>query len=396
MKGNIHSRGAAFLWDESFLWGLAAFRALKANGLQFGLLRCDDVKRGALAGYSLLFVPGGWASNKLKALGPEGALAVREFVEAGGNYFGICGGAGLATAEGLGLLPVARRPLKERVPSLSGRVRSRLISHPIWGSGEKQHEEFHIWWPSQFVVSGENTRVLAEFDGPTEDTFSSDIKAAGIKDWTSLEQSYGLNLDPAKMHGDPLAVEGQYGRGNVLASLIHFDTPDDAAGRAVLGNIWRYLGGTASGATAETEALRAGRRCAALLGPIEELMAFGLENSLWSPRGWIIQWRRGVRGLEYATLYEMAKELAAMANGAPDTRLDELSQRLGMFCRKAKALLTMEKAALSSGEALSYSSAPSPEMKALREELFSSSKSHGGEFKKILDIADNLLFETLE
>ncbi|MDA8174430.1 MAG: hypothetical protein M0018_07565 [Nitrospiraceae bacterium] len=396
MKGNIDSKGAAFLWDESFLWGLVAFRALNANGLKFKLLRCDDIKQGALAGYNLLFVPGGWASNKLKALGPEGAQAVREFVKGGGSYFGICGGAGLATGEGLGLLPIGRRPLKERVPSLSGRVRARLASHQIWGGKEKQHAKFHIWWPSQFVVNGKNIRILAEFEGATEDTFSSDIKPVDVKDWAPFEQSYGLNLDPARMHGDPLVVEGRYGRGNVLASLIHFDTPDDASGQAVLGNIWRYMGGTASGATAETETPRAGRQCAALLGPIEELMAFGLENSLWSPRGWTIQWRRGVRGLEYATLYEMAKELAAMTKDVSDARLDELSQRLGMFCRKAKTLLTMEKAALSSGEALSFSRASSPEMKELREELFSSSKSHGGEFKRVLDLADSLLYEKLE
>ena len=38
---------------------------------------------------------------------------------AGGSYLGFCGGAGLATMDGMGLLNVKRKPTKERVPSLS-------------------------------------------------------------------------------------------------------------------------------------------------------------------------------------------------------------------------------------------------------------------------------------
>ena len=398
-KGPAPAGKAAFLWDESFLWGLVAWRALKANGLQFDLLRSSDIKKGALGEkYRLLFVPGGWASNKLKALGHEGAEAIRGFVNAGGNYFGICGGAGLATEEGIGLLPVGRKPLSERVPSLSGRIRARISSHQIWGNNETAGE-FHIWWPSQFVVNGKNVRVLAEFDGPAKDTFSSDIKASDIKCWTPFEQSYGLNLDPAKMLGDPLVVEGECGHGRVLASLIHFDTPDDETGQAALKNIWRYLGGTVSDAPVKTEerSMASQTQTASLLQPLEKLLNFGLENALWTRRGWTLQWRRGVRGLEYATLHEVVKELASMTNDASDTAaLEGLSHRLRMFCRKAKTLLAMEKAALSRGETLSFSKSSSADMKALREELFSGSKSHGGEFKKILDIADSLLYKKLK
>ncbi|MDP2278298.1 MAG: hypothetical protein Q8K51_08755, partial [Nitrospirota bacterium] len=63
---------AAFLWDESFLWGLMAYKALQANGLPFELIRAEDIKKGCLKNYAMLFVPGGWASNKLKPLGDKG------------------------------------------------------------------------------------------------------------------------------------------------------------------------------------------------------------------------------------------------------------------------------------------------------------------------------------
>src|SRR5512134_2605005 len=116
----------AFLWDESFLWGVMASRALRTAGLPFELIRSEDIRQGCLSRYAAVFVPGGWASNKLKALGEEGAANILRFVREGGSYIGFCGGAGLATQDGIGLLPVRRRPTKERVPSFSGRIRLSL------------------------------------------------------------------------------------------------------------------------------------------------------------------------------------------------------------------------------------------------------------------------------
>ena len=82
----------ALLWDESFLWGVVSHKALKGAGLPFRLIRADDVRAGVLAECAALFVPGGWASNKIKALGEKGVSAVRQFVKDGGTYIGFCGG----------------------------------------------------------------------------------------------------------------------------------------------------------------------------------------------------------------------------------------------------------------------------------------------------------------
>src|SRR5512143_2962188 len=97
---------AAVLWDESFLWGVMAYKALDACGLACDLIRTEDVREGKLSGYPLLFVPGGWASNKKKALGNDGIEEIKRFVHDGGAYLGFCGGAGLATLDGIGLGPV--------------------------------------------------------------------------------------------------------------------------------------------------------------------------------------------------------------------------------------------------------------------------------------------------
>ena len=85
----VPKRPCALLWDESFLWGVMAWRALKAAGLPFDLLRSEDIRQGALSRYRMIFVPGGWASNKISALGEWGREEIRRFVAAGGSYLSI-------------------------------------------------------------------------------------------------------------------------------------------------------------------------------------------------------------------------------------------------------------------------------------------------------------------
>jgi putative intracellular protease/amidase len=82
-KGNsLPEKRVALLWNESFLWGLMAYKALKNASLPFELIRAEDIRNGCLDEYAVLFVPGGWASNKLKALGDSGIGAIRNFVPA--------------------------------------------------------------------------------------------------------------------------------------------------------------------------------------------------------------------------------------------------------------------------------------------------------------------------
>ena len=210
-------------------------------GLPFDLLRSEDVRRGALSRYRMIFVPGGWASNKISALGEQGREEIRRFVAAGGSYLGICGGAGMATEDGLGLLPIRRKPSRERVPSFSGPILLSCGDHAIWQGIERP--VFCAWWPSQFLVMDQDVRVLARYEEAQADAFSSDVNVAdgGIIGWSDLEQRYGILLDPARLRGEPAVVEGRFERGRVILSLIHFDTPGDRNGAVVLRNLWRYL-----------------------------------------------------------------------------------------------------------------------------------------------------------
>ncbi|HWR88941.1 MAG TPA: BPL-N domain-containing protein [Dissulfurispiraceae bacterium] len=451
---------AALLWDESFLWGLMACRALSANGLPFDLIRSEDIKRGCLSSYGTIFVPGGWASNKIRRLGKEGTDALRKFVGEGGNYLGFCGGAGLATLDGIGLLAIGRKPTKNRVPSFSGRVYLNLSDHPIWEGLTREnapsslfHETppkrsglrslkddpsspFHVWWPSQFVLQDETITILASYRSALPDAFSSDLNVGDVNvygNWQDLENLYQIRLDPQRLSGAPVVVGGKFGKGAVLLSLVHFDTPGDAAGSAVLRNIWKYFGippaehrpesgpfplrneetadqGDSGGLSdGITTAIRD------IDGAVTDIIDLGLRNFLWFWRNpMLLQWRRGIRGLEYCTLFILVREIARILENVDDTnrvndqgnqrrcaalhigmplakRLESVRALLLPFSAQAQRLLVLERLALQNGH-ITYEKCNDEEIQQLRAALFSESKSYGGAFKKLLDEIDDLLY----
>ena len=418
-------RPCALLWDESLLWGVMAWRALKEAGLPFELLRAEDIRKEGLDRYRMLFVPGGWASNKISALGEKGREEIRRFVAAGGSYLGICGGAGMATEHGLDLLSIRRRPSVERVPSFSGRIRLSCAGHVIWQDVETP--VFCAWWPSQFRIADSNVRVLARYEDPLADAFSSDIQVAdgGGVGWPGLEQLYGILLDPARLCGEPAVLEGRFGHGRVILSLVHFDTPGDRNGIVVLKNLWTYLssGGSVGPETGTDSAEeRSGpnlpREVLEGVGEIQTIVAdlieTGAKNFLWYWRNpLLLHWRRGVRGLEYATLAVMVAEIAKRLDhdhlGYSDGRqalpesidparlhpdLMEIRTKIAPFVAKAKRLLVRERFYMQKAP-LSPLVCNDEEIRRLRQELFGSTMSHGGDFKRLVDTMDHLLYKLI-
>jgi hypothetical protein len=415
---------AALLWDESFLWGLMAHKALQSNSLPFNLVRSVDVRVGVLKKYNLLLVPGGWASQKLKTLGDKGIDEIRRFVDKGGNYLGFCGGAGLATKDGIGLLDIARKPTRERVPSFNGRIELNTSEHPIWEGLDHRLGAlpvFHAWWPSQFLIKDARIKIVASYGNALPDSFSSDVNvgdANATGRWPELEKRYGINLNPARLKGEPAVVEGSFGNGRVLLSLIHFDTADDENGSLVLRNIWQQLCSKKllehepeshqPSLALKREENRA-RSIPELLPEMEravaDLIDLGLRNFLWFRRDSILlQWRRGVRGMEYCTLHQMVKELCeglregcnnpGDPGGQEGDALLDIRESLLPFAEKAKELLLLERFAMQNSK-ITYDKCDVPEIQKLRMELFSDSKSYGGLFKKLIDKVDSLLYGLL-
>lgn len=413
----------ALLWDESFLWGLMAWQALRAAGLPFALVRSEDIRAGIPASCAMVFVPGGWAAAKVRALGEEGQAQLRLFIENGGSYLGICGGAGMATDSHLGLLPVYRTPNDDRVPSFSGPISLDLSSHPIWHN--IREPVFHAWWPPQLhVEDAKNFRILARYNEAQQDAMSSDIRVGDGREagWPSLEKQYGILLDPHRLKGEPAVVEGACGRGKVIVSLLHFDTPGDPDGACVLQNLWRYL--TASDIPARfsispgrgfTEGDNAftpdlGDIKAAvdhLIGEGERLLLWRRRNSL------LLQWRRGVRGMEYSTLAAMTAEIVARLSAVPLTgvhqesfpsssapeplkhHLQRIRALLLPFVDEALPLLQLEHEWLANGSVFTEAGADK-KMTNLRRELFGTARAFGGKFKPLAEAIDSLLYRMLK
>ncbi|RJQ19389.1 MAG: hypothetical protein C4560_06195 [Nitrospiraceae bacterium] len=412
----------ALLWDESFLWGIMAYKALNSANLPFDLIRSQDIKNGKLKKYKMLFAPGGWASNKLKSLGEEGVNEIKKFVKSGGNYLGFCGGAGLATLDGIGLLNIKRKPTKERVPSFSGRIELKVSKHPVWEgipaadavairespllhpTPYTLHPVFHAWWPSQFYIEDRSIKILASYGDALPDAFSSDLNVGDVAtngDWEELEKVYRINLDPKRLLNEPAVVEGNYGKGKVILSLVHFDTPDDVSGQLVLKNLWKHLKSQELGVKSQELRVKSynSKLIAELEAAITDLVSLGERNFLWFWKNpMLLQWRRGVRGLEYCTLYVMVKEIAAQSTEHRtqniDQKLGEIRDLLASFADRAKRLLLLERQAMQKGR-ITYEKCDDPEIRKLRLELFSASKSHGGMFKELIDEIDGLLFELL-
>ena len=418
-SGVMGNKTVAFLWDESFLWGLMAYNALKATGLPFELVRSDDIKNGKLKDYRMLFVPGGWASNKMKTLGEKGISEIKKFVNSGGNYLGFCGGAGFATLDGIGLLNIKRIPTKQRVPSFSGKIQLNVDNHPIWSNIPLLHcsntplNVFHAWWPSQFLINDKSIKILATYGNALPDSFSSDLNVGDVEangSWSEMEEIYKINLNPTRLKSEPAVVEGSSGKGKMILSLIHFDTIDDANGAIVLSNLWEYLTGQNTEHrkqntdkdhnyfTMDSEIMSLSSELCLLTS---DLINLGTRNFLWFWRNpMLLQWRRGVRGLEYCTLYVMIKEIAEIlkkqqsaVSGQLD--LEKIKELLIMFTEKAKQLLILERYAMQNGH-ITYEKCDGPKIHEMRTELFGNSKSHGGLFKKLIDEVDNVLYALIK
>jgi len=423
-----HSAPVALFWDQSLVWGLLFVETFRRLGVPFRLVTASHIRRGVLARFSVLVVPGGWASHKAQALGREGREAVRRFVVEGGTYLGVCGGAGLALSSpsSLGLTPVTRKPLKERLPNASGEIWIEgRANHPYWG-GLPPRLPVSIWWPSQFAVP-ENVPVerLATYQGPGRDFLVADLSFSDVRshggDWKAWEADYGIPLNPERLSGEPAILLTPLGRGRLILSYPHLETPGCAWGNRLLLNILDDAAASGSrpsatarrssqGAPLEEEKIR-GRPGREALECIREahqeaqsLIAFGERNLLWRwRRPWLLQWQRGLRGLEYGTLAVCLRSLLEELEGSPrDTGPDpawdvpsrELLETVRLFCRKAKRLLLEERAAGQS-RSLAKLQSVNPAVDGLRRELFGRNMSHEGLSRSLFQIVDRLLYDAL-
>ncbi len=425
----------AVFWDQSLVWGLICVETLDLLGIPFHLLGADDIGRRALERYRVLVVPGGWASHKMRALGEAGREEIGRFVERGGGYIGFCGGAGLALSSppALGLVSLERMPLQERLPSASGGVWVRGIpNHPAWRDLPSTIPS-SVWFPSQFAwKASEGLLCLATYASLGDGFYVADLPAADFTalsiPWDEWEKAYGINLNPERMLGHPAIIEARRGKGRLVLSYPHLETPGDAWGNRLFAHLVEYLDHEASvhlhdarhgpdryrgaslplGGGDPPPGPEAIRPLARMAEAAEDLIAFGERHLLWHWRQpWLLNWRRGIRGLEYGTLCVVLRAMLRLAREAKSRggwggeacaswseKMRGLEDEVYAFCALAKRLLLEEKLAIQNG-GLTKLGRVNERVDRLRGELFAGKMNHGGLCSRIFDRLDGLLLDLL-
>ncbi|MBU4276340.1 MAG: hypothetical protein KKC30_06350 [Proteobacteria bacterium] len=367
---------ARLLWDTGGLWSLMTLEAAWQRGLALEPISAAQIADGGLEGTRLLVVPGGWSSRKKKALGSQGAKALSRFIHQGGIYLGFCGGAGLALSvdDGLGLVNLDRASGAQRLPGLSGPV---LISpcpeaqgHPLWQHGEPL-ASWPVWWPGQFNEPDDpSITVLARYHGPTEEMRLS-----------------GPSQDPAPLWEQPAVIEAHLGRGRLLLSYPHLDTPGEEPAGQALERLWgAWLGPdapsrgkTPPGAPSPVVS-RLAARCAVLW---EQGQALGL----WQPRHQVMPlWQRGARGLEFWELARLSKALALWAGD--DSADGELEAAL-------KPILAHGAAVLQAQAALMAGQEPEAQAAEILAAWFPRPRRTGGDWALARDMMEKALLRLL-
>jgi hypothetical protein len=417
----------ALFWDQSLVWGLICVETLQHLKVPFRLVNAAEIAQGGLDSYRLLLVPGGWATHKLQVLGEAGQERIRQFVSEGGSYLGFCGGAGLALSSppSLGLVPLERLPLKDRLPSASGQVLlAKTGDHPIWRDLPEVLPA-SVWWPSQFKWEpNPAVRVLATYAALGEDFWIADLPLCDLEnqdmDCTAWEEVYGINLDPARLLDQPALIESDLGKGRLVLSYPHLETPGDTGAQRLLINLLQYLDDCAASSismeTASSSCATPNHPC----GPggqaledfqraadeVSALIRFGERHLLWNWRlPWLLHWRRGIRGLEYGTLallLQVAVREAQRGYGRPprsaadpwSAPAQQLRQDVSRFCSLARRLLLEEKLAGQSGSCSKLGQV-NDSVDQLRAQLFGAQMNHSGLCRAIFDQLDRLLFQLL-
>ena len=182
-------------------------------------ISAEQIRQGKLANKDLLIVPGGNCTEFAKELHAAGKKAVRDFVEQGGGYFGICAGAFLAAANngsGLSLANVSVKTGLRFIPntgmvSVSDRGKGE-VSISLTEDGKKLLQS----WPEEQAVQYTGGPVFS-------DAHRRDLNPyIVLADFTSEKFIY--DFQKGEMTGTPAVIFTQYGKGRVLLSSGHFET----------------------------------------------------------------------------------------------------------------------------------------------------------------------------
>uniref|UniRef100_A0A832GP49 Biotin-protein ligase N-terminal domain-containing protein n=1 Tax=Caldimicrobium thiodismutans TaxID=1653476 RepID=A0A832GP49_9BACT len=390
----------ALLVSDSHLWGLWAFQAFKRANFEVEPLLAREIDSSFKEKYIALVVPGGWSKNKLEAMTEAQREIVRDFVKEGGIYLGICGGASLAGEEGLKLCSVSRK--KERVPSYSGPCEVTIEKEsPLW-KGIKR-PVFYLWFPPELEVIDTSTQVLARFSKAQDKAYLADLCIADHKDRLShYEKKYAISLNLQLMKDKPLVIESNFGKGKVLLSLIHYDTPNCPNGLKLLKNLGNYFNlpqreekhlkdkVLIEGSTRNHWLQRLKTLVSHMQKETTKILHLGFRNFLFHQRyPFFYQWQRGIRGLELQNIYFMLGEIKQNLPKVPNK---DIYEKIENLLWEGKNLLEPILTLFQKDFILFRENFSKVRDIELEREIFGpNKKSYGGKYRRFINLLEEVL-----
>ncbi len=168
------------------------------------LLDANDIRNGKLDELQLLLCPGGSSKAQYDAMRPEGVEKVKQFIENGGSYIGVCAGSfNTMNREGrIALLPY------DYILNASGQLADLAFEF------DKESAQLLDIKPGRHIIRYHGGNIMK----PTETTAPmGEAKVLAV--FKSSVSAYGKA--PFNFMDTPAVVLGQYGKGKVLASSCH-------------------------------------------------------------------------------------------------------------------------------------------------------------------------------
>ncbi|MFT5466051.1 MAG: glutamine amidotransferase-like uncharacterized protein [Verrucomicrobiales bacterium] len=188
----------------------------KAEKIDIHFLGAADIRPEVLSQFDLLIFPGGSGSKQAKAIG-EGREHVREFVETGGGYLGICAGAYLCSAHYSWSLDLVDSSVFTGSREIEGVGKKQM-----WYRGEGARIDLELTEagstifssvPTEFDVHFQNGPIISPKNAP-------EIEDYQILAWFRSEQ---VRWEPQRgtMVDTPAIVSCRFGEGRVISISPH-------------------------------------------------------------------------------------------------------------------------------------------------------------------------------
>jgi putative intracellular protease/amidase len=186
-------------------------RILSEAGMNVVPVGPDEIVAGSLAQFHMVIFPGGTGSGEASAIGEAGRKQVRQFVEQGGGYMGICAGAYLCLGH-----------YDWSLHLLNGKTVS-----PYWNRGGAD---------LKLELTPQGRAILGDRPGLFDVRYHSGpvicpAKVEGLANYEVLAyfrtEINGKSAPPGQMIGSPAIACGPFGKGRVMFISPH---PEQTAG----------------------------------------------------------------------------------------------------------------------------------------------------------------------